>query len=211
MFTLQHSSELQTIAWNRFGFKLHIPPDAISGHNLNISVGVSLSGNFKFPLNTTLVSAVYYINASSKLLQPVTIEMEHCLLLKSVNDIHALSFYVAEVYPGLPHYTFQQVRGGIFSSTNSWGSIFVSSFSLFSISWISDIFSTAPIGYSAQIYQKKASGVMFNVRLVVTRHLSSCKEVSADKLMISGYNLPIIIMLCIYVHWNHIGYTDQIL
>ena len=180
-FTLQHSTEPQTIAWSRFGFKLHIPPDAISGHSLNIGVGVSLSGNFKFPSNTTLVSAVYYINASSKLLRPVTVEMEHCLLLRNDDDVHAVSFYVAEIHPGLPHYTFQPLRGGIFSSTNSWGSIQVSSFSLFSISWIIDLFTdrtTPNITYSAQIYHRKASGIMFNVRLVVTRHLSPCKEVS---------------------------------
>ena len=178
-FTLQHSSEVQTITWSKFGFKLHIPPDAILGSHLNVSVGVSLSGNFKFPSNTTLVSAVYYIDASSKLLRPVTIEMEHCLLLRSGDDIHAVSFYVAEIYPGLPHYTFQPLRGGIFSSTNSWGSIQVASFSLFSISWITDLFRTAPnITYSAQIYHRKSSNIMFNVRLVVTRHLSPCKEVS---------------------------------
>ena len=175
-FTLQRNAELQTVTWNRFGFKLHVPPGAFHDQTLNITIGVSLSGNFKFPANSTLVSAVYYVETSSKLFQPVTIEMEHCLMLKDEDDVRELSFVVAEVHPGFPHYTFQVARWGVFSPANSWGSIQVSSFSLFSIiSWITDLFKMPPVGYSAQIYQMKVSEIVFNVHLVVTRHLSSCK------------------------------------
>ena len=187
-FALQRSTELQTIAWNKFGFKLHVPPEAISGHSLNFSIGVSLAGNFRFPRNTTLVSAVYYIHTSTKLLRPVTIEMEHCVLLRNDDTIQSLSFYVAEIYPGLPHYTFQSLRGGVFSSSNLWGSIQVSSFSLFSIvSYITSWFKTIPISYTAHVYQKKSCSKKFNVRIFVTRHLSTCEEVS--RLYIGSYIL----------------------
>ena len=173
--TLQRSAELHTIAWERFGFKLHILPGSFSEDKLNITLGVSLSGNFDFPLNTTLVSAVYYIESSSKLLQPVTLEIEHCVLTEDEENLRALSFASAAIHPGYPQYKFHSVSEGIFSNTNTWGSVQVSSFSLVSI-----ILSrkSAPIGYSAQIYQMKASGDMFNIHLVVTRHLNSYKQVS---------------------------------
>ena len=180
-FTLKRSSKLQTIEWNRFGIKLHVPPDAFSESNYNnITVGVSLSGNFKFPTNTSLVSAVYYIESSSKLYQPITVEVEHCWISSDKNYSKQLSFLAAEMHPTylLPH-TFQTVPGGIFSSTSQWGSIQVSSFS----SWLYAIMSLVSgdynINYSAQIYWKKTSKALFYVRLVVTRHLSSCKEVSS--------------------------------
>lgn len=195
-YSLHDNTQPHTIAWNKFGFKLYIPPGAFHEKTLNITVGVTLSGNFKFPANSTLVSAVYYVEASSKLFRPVTIEMEHCLMSKDEDDFRELSFLVAEVHPGFPHYTFQAVRWGIFSPASSWGSIQVSSFSLFSIiSWITDLFKTPPIGYSAQIYQMKVSQIVFNVRLVVTRHLSSCKEVRY-----------IIIMIVIDRSYHHITY-----
>ena len=177
-FALKHSTELQTVDWERFGFKLHIPPGTFSEHYLNITIGVSLSGNFKFPTDTTLVSAVYYIEMTSKLLQPVTMEIEHCVIAKEEEHLQALSFATAAIHPGYPLHNFDAISGGIFSTSNSWGSIQVSSFSEYSI--ISN--RTDLLGYSAQVvYQQKASNVYsyrFQVRLVVTRHLSVCKEVS---------------------------------
>ena len=175
-FTLQHSTELQTIGWEKFGFKLHVPSDAFSENYLNITIGVSLSGNFKFPTKTTSVSAVYYVAMSSELLQPVTMEMEHCVIAKDEEHLRVLNFATAAIRPGYSIYNFDVINGGVFSTSNSWGSIQVSSFSLNTITSNN----TDSIGYSAQIvYRKKAaSSIMFCVRLVVTRHLSSCKEVS---------------------------------
>lgn len=180
-FTLHHSSKVQTVDWERFGFKLHVPPEAFSEQYVNVTIGVSLSGNFKLPTNSTLVSAVYYVETSTKLLQPVTMEMEHCIIARSQENLQSLYFATATTLSDHPHYKFDILSGGIFSVSNSWGSIRVTSFSLNSIiSRFTGFLGIAPpiIGYSAQIYQKKESAAIFNIRLVVTRHLSSCEEVS---------------------------------
>ena len=42
-------------------------------------------GQFEFPENTQLVSGVYAIYMPCKLLQPVTIEVEHCVCLKTMH------------------------------------------------------------------------------------------------------------------------------
>ena len=178
-FILKHSTELQTVDWEKFGFKLHIPSDAFSDSEqyLNITIGISLSGNFKFLTNTTLVSAVYYVEMSPELLQPVTMEIEHCVITKEEEHFQALSFVTAAIQPGYLLYNFNALSGGVFSTSNSWGSIQVSSFSLNALTSNS----TDSLRYSAQVvYQQKliASRVIFKVRLVVARHLSSCKEVS---------------------------------
>ena len=176
-FTLKHSTEVQTVDWERFGFKLHIPSGAVSEHHLNITIGVSLSGNFKFPTNTTLVSAVYYVEISSKLLRQVTMEIEYGVIAKEEEHLQALSFAKAAIHPGYPLYNFDAISGGIFSTSNSWGSIQLSSFSQIAVTKKSN--SPGALAYSAKVvYQQEEShaySYMFQVRLVVCRRLSAYK------------------------------------
>lgn len=99
---------------------------------VNFKVGVSLSGSFIYSHSTTLVSAIYYTAASSELIQPATIEIEHCVY---TGNSDGLTFGRADTgnYWTTPPYHFKSLPGGIFKSGQSWGVINVSSFSIFGV------------------------------------------------------------------------------
>lgn len=121
-----HQSKLpQIIDLEEFGIKVHFPSNIISLKSVNVTIGVSLSGNNVVPPpNTTLVSALYYIETSSPLLQPVTIEIQHAASAEQGNHDKKetqITFGRAETMGSSP-YILTKLSGGSFSSS-CWGTI----------------------------------------------------------------------------------------
>ena len=82
-----------------------------------------VGGTFRFPKGTQLVSAIYAISFAEDLLQPVTLEMQHCVLLKSEEQFKYLSFMIAHVDESAPPYEFHLINGGKFKVDNLYGRI----------------------------------------------------------------------------------------
>ena len=127
--TVNQSTVTQKIDLENFGIKLYLPPNSFSEPVFAITVGVGISGSFVSPKGMTLVSAVYYIRTSSELLRPVTVEIEHCVILLNNNETSSLKFGKADTDTNI----FKKLPEGTFPVGQSWGTIQISSFCLLGI------------------------------------------------------------------------------
>ena len=172
----------QTIALRKFGIQLYFPPNITFEPVLNITIGISLSGSVVIPENTSLVSAIYFIKVSSKLLHPVTVELQHCVSTGS--SVSGLKFGKAESenYWSSPPYHFKMVSGGNFTVGKSWGTIKMSRFCFLGIFWCDG--SSPNLAYlggvlNHQGYAKLGSHKML---FVAGRNLAVNKEVSTSNI-----------------------------
>ena len=119
----------QSYAWEGYGLKLHIPEGCLPGgmEKCTINIKASLAGQYEFPENTHLVSAVFWLRCVPKCVfrKRLNLEINHCA--KSEN-VSRLSFVKALCTQEELPYTFQRV-GGKFSQNNSYGMIDLESFS----------------------------------------------------------------------------------
>ena len=145
LFSVQaHGSSL--IKWDKFGLRIGVNENALPlelriGVNENesprfeVAVMALVGGQFKFPKNTVLVSAVYAVSVSKRLLNPLRLEIQHCVDLTGRPGLSKyLKFAIAPVStPSLP-YQFRIIEGGEFSSDAGWyASINTKEFSLICI------------------------------------------------------------------------------
>ena len=83
----------QSLNWEEYGFRLHCPQGAISpSDTCEVVVKALVGGRFQFPEGTELVSAVYAVAFAKKLLEPVEMEIQHCVLLTNEEQGKSLSF-----------------------------------------------------------------------------------------------------------------------
>ena len=75
----------------------------------------------------------YCVLFANELLQPVTLEIQHCVLLKSKEQFNYLSFMIAQIDESTPPYKFQLVKGGKFNIDNQYGTITCQKFCLVGI------------------------------------------------------------------------------
>ena len=128
-FTL--TQDALDLSFEGHGFKLHVPegslPEEVSETQLNVRI--SLSGQFQLPSNCELVSAVYLVSSSNKLMKSVTVGIQHCAALSSDKQCSQLTFIHGECTQEELPYKFKEQEGGVFSLNSSYGSISVSNFS----------------------------------------------------------------------------------
>ena len=75
-----------------------------------------VGGKFQFPDGMELVRALYVIPFSEEYLQPVKLQIQHCVYLKSSRQFKYLSFITAPIDESVPPYKFQFLKGGKFYS-----------------------------------------------------------------------------------------------
>ena len=115
----------QLMNWEQFGLRIGIEEDSLlSSETVEVATAALVGGQFKFPKNTVLVSAVYAISVSEPLLKPLRLEMQHCVDLRGQPGLSQyLKFAIAPVStPSLP-YQFSLVEGGEFTSNSWYGAI----------------------------------------------------------------------------------------
>ena len=117
LFYLQEH-KLCVFEWKNYGLRLRCPQGAAS-KNTEIAVTALASGTFKVPKGTMLVSAVYAISVSKPLLNPLMIEMQHCIDIRNTDQTNCLKFVRAP----LKSYQFNIIDGGSFSVGNRYGII----------------------------------------------------------------------------------------
>ena len=115
----------QLMNWEQFGLRIGIEEDSLlSSETVEVATAALVGGEFKFPKNTVLVSAVYAVSVSEPLLKPLRLEMQHCVDLRGRPGLSQyLKFAMAPVStPSLP-YQFSLVDGGKFTSNSWYGAI----------------------------------------------------------------------------------------
>ena len=133
----------QLMNWERYGLRIGVQEESLSSsETVEAAVVALVGGQFQFPPNTVLVSAVYAVSLSKPLLKRLKLEIQHCVDLTGRPALSRyLKFAIAPVStPSLP-YQFSIVEGGEFSSNSGYGSIQRNKFCLVCIlgeEWIVD-------------------------------------------------------------------------
>ena len=110
------------IDWKEYGLKISIQKGTVS-ETTDVALLALVGGQFVFPKNTQLVSAVYHISVSKLLLKPLKLEMQHCVHIQSSAHTKYLKFAVASVDQSNLPYEFVPVDGGKFVPGEWYGSI----------------------------------------------------------------------------------------
>ena len=122
----------QYFSWEGYGLHLYIPEGALplEMQPCAISIEASVEGNYVFPENSYLVSAVYWFRCvpACKFLRPIILEIQHCA---KQHNLQALSFMKARPFED----QFNKAldchgnNHGVFPSRSSYGFVELDSFS----------------------------------------------------------------------------------
>ena len=131
MTVVVHSSGAQQITWEGFGLKLHIDEGSLPAgiHQCTLTIKASLAGQYEFPDNSYLVSAIFWLRCEPmcKFTKPVTVEMQHCARSENVANLK-LKFVRAVCSQKQLPYSFKEL-GGDFTRHSSYGVVEVNGFS----------------------------------------------------------------------------------
>ena len=124
----------QLLNWGEYGLRFGVLKGTLtSTETAEVAVVALVGGQFVFPKNTKVVSAIYAVAVSKPLLQPLRLDLQHCVNLVRPSQIRHLKFAIAPVNtPSLP-YEFSPVEGGEFTVNSYYGSIYRHKFCLVSI------------------------------------------------------------------------------
>ena len=129
MTVVIYSSHYQQITWEGFGLKVHIHEGSLPPgmEQCTINIKASLNGQYEFPENSHLVSAIIWFRCETvqKFARPVTVEIQHC----SRASNFSLKFTKALCSQKQLPYIFKPLEGGNFSSCSSYRVIKLNSFS----------------------------------------------------------------------------------
>ena len=202
MTVVVHSSGAQQITWEGFGLKLHIDEGSLPAgiHQCTLTIKASLAGQYEFPDNSYLVSAIFWLRCEPmcKFTKPVTVEMQHCARSENVANLK-LKFVRAVCSQKQFPYTFKEL-GGVFTRHSSYGVIEVNGFSGLAITQKRS--EAEDFSYLANLlYNVKFCPTRVEIYVVVTRDLIShrtvclhdvCMHVYSDNDHQFCFSLPII-------------------
>ena len=126
------NSDKLHFTWEGYGLHLYIPEGALPPEieQCTISIKAAMEGNYVFPKNSHLVSAVYWFRCDPKckFSRPIILEIQHCA---KEQNLQALSFVKATSIEGRSEREFFKTLGycgGIFPNHSSYGFIFLDEF-----------------------------------------------------------------------------------
>ena len=164
------TNQSQTFHWTSYGLKLHIPQGALPAcsEECRLLIKVGLSGQFALPQNTSLVSAVYWLDSEPRLKfsQPLTLEIQHCA---KATQISRLSFALAKCSKRNLPYTFELQEEGKFSSLSAYGCIQLDHFSLVTLVKRL-ILGEDNVSYRASLYYLKKGVNQREIHFVITKN-----------------------------------------
>ena len=194
------TNQAQTFHWVGYGLKLHIPQKALPAglEKCKLLIKVGISGQFTLPQNTSLVSAVYWLDNEPrcKFSKHLTVEIQHCALSSQMSR---LNFAVAKCSQSLP-YTFEILKGGEFNSQSDYGCIELQHFSLIML-LRKIILGEENVRYHASLYYMRMGKTQRDIHFVITRdqetHATVCyilriTESDLCLLIIPGTNLQVV-------------------
>ena len=131
---LIHGDVPQLLNWEEFGLRIGVLKGTLpSSETAEVAVVALVGGQFVFPKNTKVVSAIYAVAVSKPLLQPLRLDLQHCVNLVRPSQTRHLKFAIAPVNISSLPYVFSPVEGGEFTVNSYYGSIYRSKFCLVGI------------------------------------------------------------------------------
>ena len=171
------TNQAQTFNWAGYGLKLDVPKGALPAdlEECRLLIKVGLSGQFTLPQNTSLVSAVYWLDSEPRreFSKHLTLEIQHCV---KRTDTSKLSFIRAKCSQTDLPYKFENVQGGVFSSSSAYGCVQCNRFSLFGAvyNWL-----VLQVLYSASVYYLRKGLKRIDIYFVITKNLETHATVSS--------------------------------
>ena len=125
------TQEAVDLDFEDYGFKLHVPEDALPAEvsETQLDVQVSLSGHFQMPSDSRLISAVYWVSSPHKFTKPITVEIQHCATLTNDEQCSHLTFVHSMCSQEKLPYMFMEQDGGVFTPHSSYGILSLPHFS----------------------------------------------------------------------------------
>ena len=173
------TNEARNFHWKDYGFKLHVPENALpeGTPEYHVNIKASLSGHFELPEGYELVSAVYWVATPGKFTKPVTIEAQHCANFSNPSQLCFVRTNCTQ--KSLP-YKFKIVDGGSFTCGSKYG---VLSAPHFSGNGIAKEVTPGEHScqYCAQVYFTAKLRDYWYCHFVITKDLEMCLTVSTYK------------------------------
>ena len=120
----------QKVEWPGYGFFIEIPKGAVPpGVTVSVGVKVIPAGQFEFPENRQLISAIYWVSSSIEFIKEVSVNIQHCAVVRSEDQCSQFKFIIAKCSQSQLPYRFRE-REGLFSSHTQYGAIKLKQFSL---------------------------------------------------------------------------------
>ena len=162
--------------WKGFGLKLHIPKGCLPAgmEQCTIKIKASLAGQYEFPENCHLVSAIFWLHCEPKcrFTVPISMEIPHCARPENTSKLSFVKAFCSQKY--LP-YTFRQLGGGCFTSSSSYGIIEIDSFSGTGVTQNGP---PEDREYIAQLFYLRQTISVYEIHLVVIWNLEAHLTVS---------------------------------
>ena len=169
----------QFMNWERFGLRIGVKYNSLSSsETVEVATAALVGGEFKFPENTVLVSAVYAVTVSKPLLKPMRLEIQHCVDLTGrpgLSKIY-LKFAIAPMSTHSLPYQFRIIEGGEFSSDSRYGSIERKEFCLVCILGLESTGVMEATAYAGLVYYEE-KGVEDLVTFTAAKDLNVLLEV----------------------------------
>ena len=171
---------------NGEGFVLHIPKGAVSSSACTVKITSYVvrqsTPAFIFPEGSKLVSGVYHITVSRTLLKPVSIQIQHCAIIKDDSHHAELEVAIADSSTG-PPYHFKPCKGGNVRVLGSYIKVELAQFSFVSCFLrrvIRAIREPASIHYCGLVCCLRSSELSctWEYHIVLIRNLQLCIRVS---------------------------------
>ena len=172
------TNQAHSFHWAGYGLKLHVPQGALPAglEECRVLIKVAISGHFALPQNTSLVSAVYWLDSEPRhrFSQPLTLEIQHRAMSSQTTR---LSFALAKCSQKNLPYNFEILDGGEFSSQSAYGCIQLQHFSLVTMV-MRLIMGEDDIRYFARLYYLRKEVNLREIHFVITKdqeaHVTVC-------------------------------------
>ena len=188
--TMLISANQQSFVWKEYGIKLHVPDGClpVDENQCKLTMMVSLAGQYNFPENCNLVSAIFWLRCEPRctFVKPVTLEIDNCAKQENFSKLHFVRAVCSQKQ--LP-YTSRKLKEGIFNQNTSYGVIELNSFS--GIGVVQE--DSTEREYSAMLFYlgKTVRSHEFQIHFVVTwdtkAHLSVCPSITCFLKLIAHY------------------------
>ena len=122
----------QSIKWPGNGFRLTVPARAVpEGTTISLAVRAFLAEGFQLPENCQLISAIYWIAASARFEEEITLHLQHCAVIQSDAESSKFKFIAGRCnQPEFP-YQLKVREGGVFTPHSHEASISIKQFSIY--------------------------------------------------------------------------------
>ena len=99
------------------GFVLHVPKEAVSSNDgaveMKSQVATQSKPEFVFPEGSKLVSSMYHVSASRKLSKPLSLEVQHCAIIRDDSQHTQVEVSIADSATGPPYHFKPYTSGSV--------------------------------------------------------------------------------------------------